>query len=611
MTCEAAQRALSVAMDGEGGLTTAVEQHMRGCEQCQAFADAAQRVRAGIRAHEAEQVPDLTSRIMAAVGDPDVVVLRPSGRSWVGGFAAAAAVGLLVGYLSFGGMADGPRVADALDVAHEVRLASGGVLTYQAIYDVVEYGATPKGGDRTLTETVDFGSPERFHLKVTETTAGVAVPGNGELVVDGENWWIDGGRICPRVEECRGGALGVRGTKLVTGRAPFDPDAPMPTDIVLPLQSLSGTDTLHVYGERVEDGHRTVLVSLPAIDAGPLLNSLQQVGQWRPIFSQDEVQIWLDAQTWIPRHIEVVSAGGDDRAAWAARLGLPPGHPGEAILRVNLRSLSFDVPPRQSIPRSADLAIDEGFRTMSAGQMRAAIGSEPLVPTDTVGLAPWRSGVFEDGHSALFSYADGLRWARVIESHRSGKPPLLAQQVPVGDGVGYYEPSNDGQPRRVSIFAPGWSISIEGNLTRDELAQIAGSLAIQGVPAATRPSIPLDVLAARLGRPVLLPTTVPPGAQVLSSQTDDAAKALQVVYARPEREPAGYGLRVYEAVARSIPPAPGSDLISVHVRGVTGRWTPSTHELEWMEDGLYVSLRAPSLELGVVLRIAEDMQVTA
>lgn len=630
MRCEAAERALSASLDGES-LSASVASHVHACTRCKAFERSAQRVRDGVPVHAPEHVPNLTEQIMRSIAEEPGRRLKGASAAMPPAFGqrrslavlavAAGLVGLVLGYAGLGGLSGGPNVAGAGDIAHEIRLASGDVEAYRARYTVTEFSAAGEEPKRKDVQ-IDFASPESFRLKVTaraSSTQDGEPWGDGELRVDGATWWIKGGRVCPDVEACQAGALGVSGATLVTGRAPFDQGAPMPTDIVLPLASMSGTDALSVRGTETVNGHETVIVELAAADAAPLLVSFQQVGKWRPIWDADRVSVWLDAETWIPLRIETRASGGAERAAWAARQRLQAARAGDLTLRADLDHLDFEEPgPSVFEPGDAVLVIDEGFRQLREHALiESAVGFDLLVPAELAGLRAGRSGVFEDARTAVLSYADGLRWMRVLETQVDGQPSPLAQRVRLpdgsksGGGVVYYEPFSDGAPRTVRVFAPGWQVTFEGNLTRQELLDAAGSIALQGRPADVRDLTSIEDLPAQLDHEVLLPTTLPPGARLVSSGIESYAGApagMHLVYARPETEPGDYALRIYEAESRSIPPAPGDDLISVQVRGRTGRWSPSQHELEWLESGLYVSLKAPALDLPIVLRIADDME---
>jgi hypothetical protein len=80
-------------------------------------------------------------------------------------------------------------------------------------------------------------------------------------------------------------------------------------------------------------------------------------------------------------------------------------------------------------------------------------------------------------------------------------------------------------------------------------------------------------------------------------------------YARSGSEPGGYGIRIYQSPGEVIPPASGTALSQVDVRGVKGRWSPDDHELEWVQGGVYRSITAPSLELQQILALANSLDL--
>src|SRR5262245_35465633 len=110
----------------------AVEAHVATCAVCTTFERRAMQVRTAVRIRAADDVPDLTDRIMAAVArgpeDPARRGVRPRGpirpRALVPAIAAAIA-GLLVGSLVVGGPWQAhPRTAWASEIELGVRRAA-------------------------------------------------------------------------------------------------------------------------------------------------------------------------------------------------------------------------------------------------------------------------------------------------------------------------------------------------------------------------------------------------------------------------------------------------------------------------------------------------------
>jgi hypothetical protein len=79
-------------------------------------------------------------------------------------------------------------------------------------------------------------------------------------------------------------------------------------------------------------------------------------------------------------------------------------------------------------------------------------------------------------------------------------------------------------------------------------------------------------------------------------------------FRRPGTELDGVGIRLHQADGEPLPPPVDPDVLAVRVRGVTGRYSPLRSELEWVEDGVYRSVRATALDLTGLLRVAESLR---
>ena len=627
MRCERVQLGLSAAMDGDRrDLTAAMTEHASTCVACTRFERAAQRTRTATRLRVAEPVPDLVPLIMERVreeaANPRVVTL-PSpkrARSTVRTALVAAVIGALVGAAVVGGGLLGRRPDRALAarIPQAIAVAAATMDGYEASYRVVERGWDPGVPRRTFDVDVAFAAPERFRVDVHDTTSypdGTWPRNDSSLRVDADRWSLTGPDTCASVDVVT--CAQTRGdrslTTTISGRPPFDADAPMPTDIVLPVVSLAGTtDRVDVVGRESVDGRDAVVLEMDGQDAEPLFSFFQQAGSWRPVYATDHVRLWLDERTWVPLRFEVRAAGGEDRAVWASRNGIRDERPGDLMLDVRLTRFSLDAPP------ASDFAVgeggeSEGFRDVPTGRLASVAGFEPLEPSTLLGLAPYRSGVFEgvDG-SVMLSYADGLRWLRLRETRRENLPPLspFAQRVDLpGGGVGSYLPADAeaGSARSVRISADGWDVVVESNLPRDELLAIAGSLPIRGVApeGLIAPATPAE-LSQRAGFNLLAPATLPAGVRLVAAETDHGSARL--VYAREGNEPEGFGIRVFESPGTVIPPPTGPSLSTVPIRGTVARWSADRHELEWVEDGVYVSILAPGMDLDAVAALAESME---
>ncbi len=636
-------------MDGEGIEAPDVRAHLSTCARCAAFADGARRAREAVRASGPEPAPDLGGAIMtrvraeAAAVRPRAILPRPAARvsGGIGArprwrtLVAAALVGAVLGVtlVTQGLLPRKARPAFAGNIPREIAAAARGVDGYSAAYRVIERGWRASVPVRTFDVNVAFASPERFAVTVRDTTGyppGGWIPNDSRLVVDGARWWLRGPEPC--VAGIAGACSTSVTTRTVTGRPPFDGDAPMPTDVILPMTTLAGSGSAQVLGESTVAGRPAVEVGLSAQDAAPLFAFFQQAGSWRPFYPTDRVSLWLDPRTWFPLAYTVTASAGQDRAAWAATNGLPHEAAGAQLLSVRLTTFSTATPPASDFgipPASGSAVVDEGFVPASPGALSRSVGFAPVEPSCLAGLSPYRSGSLASAPgTALLSYSNGLAWLKIDESRTYRGPGLFgnmdafAQRVVLpGGGTGYYEPATAQVGRRVSIHSNGLDIYLESNLPPSTLLRIAGSLPVKGVDlpsswAVQRAGggliiarVPFGEALRRAGFPVLVPRALPAGYGMVASQLIrfPGGSAVALYYGRPGIEPGGFGIRVYESPGGQVPPASGTGVASVRVGNVLGRWTPDQGELEWVDGGVYRSVTAPGLGLAEVVAIAGSL----
>ncbi|MGH2663785.1 MAG: hypothetical protein ACRDH8_13485 [Actinomycetota bacterium] len=641
MRCETAELELSARLDGERDpqLDDSLADHVATCARCRAFEARAGRLRKLVRLEPAPPVPDLVPRIMDGVQQnrvPGTVRRLRPGRpvpAW-GRYAAAFAAGALVAALVVGGLPGlrpGPSPALATEIPEGIAEASSEVTAYRATFEITERNYHPRVPRRTFTAEVAFAAPERFRSLVTDTTSYPSTmwPRNDlRLEVDGARWLFEGPRMCPReaLPACapapsKSGDLPPPGgpnaaAPGVTGREPFDGDALMPTDIVLPVRTLAGTDRVRVVGEDRTLGRETVVVELAYRDATPLFAYLQAGGSWRPFFPVDRVLVSLDAETWFPLAYEVRAASSPERDAWAVRNGLPAERSGSLLFEAEARSLSTEavhVPP----PPALDAPRDEGFRDASREQLPELAGYEPAAPGELLGLRPYRSGTFETtgrpADEVLLSFSRGLSWLKIRQTRTWAQPALfgdvgpLAEPVTLGPGVGYYEPATASLGRRVSIHAAGLDLYVESNLPRDELLRVAASIPIRGLEAPAGWLERITLAEARRKAPfLLLPTSLPAGYRLAAVQPSDGGAT--VTFRRPDTELDGVGIRLHQSPGDALSPPLEPGVLAVVVRGQTGRYSPERGELEWVEDGIYRSLSGTALDLGGLVAVAESLE---
>jgi hypothetical protein len=632
MRCEAAERELSALLDGETVDRDTLREHVESCPRCRAFEARSRRLRELVRLEPAAPVPDLVPRIMDQVRRRPAASRAPA-PAWLG-HAAAFVAGAVAAALVAGGLPalrGGPESALATEIPRRVVAAAAEVTSYRAAFAIIERNFHPRIERRTFTARVAFVAPERFRARIADTTSypSSSWPRNDlTLAVDRDRWLLRQPVTCPReaLPACDFG--GVR-FGAVEGREPFDDDAPLPTDIVLPVRTLSGTDRVRVVGETTALGRDAVVIELAYRDAVPLFEYLHAGGSWRPLYPHDRVLVTLDRETWFPLAYEVYPVGGIERDGWALRNGLPVERPGMPILSV--RALSFRSGP-VSVPRIPAIrgASDEGFRDMPMATIAASAGWEPVVPAELGGLVPYRAGMYEDRASdeVLLSFTRGLTWLKVRQSRSWDEPALygdvgeLAQAVELpGGGVGYYEPATAELGRRLSIHARGVDLYIESNLPRGELLSVATSLPVRGRPVpnrwlslrlpggAVQERVEFD--EASMAAPfVLLPSTLPQDYRPAAAFVlrEDGRREVTTYFRRPGAELDGIGIRLHQASGTTLPPPTDPGALAVRVRGTTGRYSPSRGELEWMEGGVYRSLSGMALDLGGLLAVARSLE---
>ncbi len=643
MECDRARRALSERMDGERPSrheAAALEQHLLTCARCRAFERGAYRLRERARFGPAPAVPDLVEPIMTAVRAEARPAARvrplrsptPRRAPRLAPLAAAALVGALVGSLAVGGLWSPERVATAADVTHGVAEAAARVDAYRASYRIVERNLAPDVPLRELSMELWFQAPERLRLDVTDHTvypSDAFTPTDLRLVVDGSRWFLRSPSPCPT------SACPPRET-LVTNRAPFSSAAPVPTDLVVPVTTLSSADGLSAIDRDHLMGRDVVVVRMPFERAAPMFPFLELGGSWRPFFANDRVELVLDASSWFPLRWTVSPAPGRERDRWALRFGLPEERPGLAVLEVEATAVAETAsdPSAFAIPATAR-PIDQGARAVSLPAVPREAGFEPVSPSELEGLRLYRVVVprrgLDGSRETVLAFVDGLRWLKLAET-RSWRGPApfgpvgpQAQELALpGGGVAYYEPATADHGRRLSIHAPATDVYLESNLSRDELLEVAGSLPLTGLslPGSWRvrgstegtvERVTLEQARAAAPFPLMLPTGVPDGTVLASVELTRLGPTVGVTAYYQGRDLAlGSGaLRLHLEEATELPASTASALVSVDLGGVPARYAPQESRLEWLRDGVYLSLEAPGLALGDLVAVASSVTVAS
>lgn len=617
--CAGIENELSAFIDGElsGERRSEVEEHLEGCSACGRQETALRSVRKLVRVHAVEDVPDLTSRIMARIDSTEPVVSTWHQRFRVAAVSAAAAALIVLGAsLPFGPPAT--DVARAGEITEEVRAAARRLGSYQATFDIVERGWHPEVPVRRMTATVDFRAPEDFRLEVSDQTDYPSEdwPANDvTLVASSKRWWIEEPSSCPAVAlpNCAAPTTwaGVIERRLVTDRQPFDGTSSLPTDIIVPLETLAG-DGFEVLGRDMVEGRSAYRLQLEYRQAVPLIASLQAGGTWREFHPLDRVDLWIDTQTWFPLRYDVKAGDSPDRGLWGTRRGLND-RTGTTLLTV--RATGFAEPEGPSerafrVPTSG-IARDGGF--LASSEVKT-----PL-PLFVAGLDPYRSGTTAEGHRVV-TFTDGMEYLKLVVRSGDLSEDVLrsAEEIDLGQGrFAYYLPATQELGRRLEIASRGGVIQILTNLPRDTLLRVAGSMTVEGSRAPVLIEQSSGVSLKRVDpsrRPpgfALVPSYLPDGYEPAAgtmAEARDGTESYTAYYRRAEGEFDGIGIRIVQAIHVGFLPPSSEDFVEVQLGEATARWSAERGELEWIDGGTYRAISVPSADLYTAVRIAESLR---
>ena len=321
----------------------------------------------------------------------------------------------------------------------------------------------------------------------------------------------------------------------------------------------------------VED-HEIVTLELTFARAAPLFPFLTPSEAWRPFFKGDRVELALDAESWLPRHISVFPAASDERRAWELRFGRVAEDPSVAILEVEATSSTTEAPDASlfEIPGSSAPAL-------SVTELADRIGYRPATPTFTGDLELAAAIAPSPGPRAprsVLVYTDGLDYVRIGERPAGAAPgtfgslgPRSAQIVLPGGGVAYVRPG-----RRPTRAAP-----------RDPRRRHEPLPRVQPADARARRDRGLDPDAGRRTR--------------MSRSVRPAVAAIAGHRARGRRHDLDAGRRGRARPTRARTPVDGS-----------GRPPPATF-LAWVPKGLpagFAEAVRALPETGPVTTVAED-----
>lgn len=626
MKCAEARVELSARLDGELDEPTAraLDAHLERCDACRREEHALREARRAVRIQPVGHVPDLTERIMQAVAEDGPRLRNRS--EWAARFKIAAVAASISALVLAGaslplstGQGD---VASAAEIADAVSSAARSLSGYRASFDIVERGWHPEIPQRHFSAELWFDAPESLRMLVTDFTS---YPDDGwprnnvELVASPQKWSIEEPTEwqCPlsALRPCALREQTPSESRTIVDRQPFDGTSHLPTDLIVPLETLVSSEGFDVVGPDTVAGRATYEVELSYSDAIPLVDALQAGGSWRPFNATDRVRVWIDRRTWFPLQFEVIASDRRERAAWADQLGLTD-RAGQTLLSVKAASFSattsfssdtFEVPTR-------GLVKSGGF---DASEAPAAWAPEPRY---LAGLDAYRSGRTESGHTVR-SYSRGMTWLKVT-AHRLHPPkpffPPTAELIQLpGEGAAYYQPGSVALGRRIDVYGDRVHVHLESNLPRAELTKVAASLGVRGeeAPSTTgRGSSQIvrieDEDPYERAAYAVAPRYVPNGHGLTSAtlaRARDGRSTLTTYYRGSEADYSETGLRITQSrPVGSLAPS-SRDFLRVKFGRVEGRWAPDSGQLEWIDQGTYRSVTVPFADLSMAVAVARSL----
>lgn len=588
MTPDDALLSVSALADGEvhGDERRRVEELLATSEEAAAFSRDIAELRRAFRYQEAAPPPDLVSGVLAVLPRR-----RPPVR-WLS-VAAVFAAGAVAGAAFVGFLGERGTPPAAASIPDRVLEAQRAVESLTADVTIREHGWHPEVPIRSYVGSVGYEAPERLAVvldDVTEYPSPAWVQNDTILVIDEDRAWSSGPAGCPAEAQPACTPQQPR-VQVTAGRSPFPDAAPAPLDLVVPVTSFVDSAAVDVIGTQTIDGVPAIGVRITVAQAAPITAGLLGTGNWRQLHPTDTVALWLADETLVPLAMTVSASDDPDRALWAIRHGYAES-PGSTLLEVTWSRVSVNDGPVPIPVPPTEPAADAGFR-------------------DDVGSAPWPSPpgmtVHRTGSTAAVStaaWSDGRAWVRLSWTatwpggRLFGDVGAPVRRVATGDDVVYL---GDGG-RRVALHGDGVDLVVTGSLSPDELLAFALSLDVTGrdVPGDWPEAGAATVAeaAAALDGKLL----VPGGAyEPLAVDVDGGVVTLS------HSGPGERGFVLVESKGTLPPPVTG-DIAGVTVRGAAGRWTPGTGTLEWVEDGVVVTLRSPTLSRAELLDVAASMQ---
>lgn len=604
MRCDGIQLALSEAMDGERPRhlrteTTVLDRHVAGCADCRAFLDSSQQVRRRLRlAAVDDEVPEVTSAVLERL-PAEPASRRSEQRGWreAAPMVASLVVGLVVGGLLTATAGRQPTMAGEL--GDRVLVAQANAVAFAADVVVEERGWHPQVPVRRYEGTLRYDAPEQLALELRDRTDypdGPWTPNHVTRIVTPDAEWSTTVPDCPTAQlpNCLPDQPRTSG---VADRVPLSGLGSLTLDAVVPVQSLhlgGGVDL----GTRTSEDEQHVGVAVEAGQVAPLLDTLMGAGTWREVHPSDPVELWLDATSFTPRELTVRAATGELREQWAVERGLADAS-GDVLLHV-----LFD-------PRDPDGAVPGASAPVdlrSAGFVDGEVDL-PLPTSVPEDMQLHRSGTqaTSEHDIATVTWTDGRAWLRLqgVRAWSGGRLfgdlGTVVRRVTLPDG-GIVYISGDGQT--AAVHTEGLDLLLGGSISSETLLEVAQSIPVRGLQVPPSWVEAADATLAAAAREL-------PGLLVPSRLDGFGSPAAQVRDGHVVIGHAGSGgreLTVTQRPGEALSPPVTDDVIGVEVRGQPGRYLPDGGELEWVEDGIVVSLRSDDLGLAALLQIAADLE---
>lgn len=614
---------ISAFLDGE--LETAqqasIKEHLATCPSCARDLEALGNVRRIVRTQPVGDVPDLVDAIVGRIAGENSGGARRqewSIRLRIASTAAVAAAVLLFG-ASLPGGDDPPQVASAAQIAEKVRTEARSLRAFRASYSIVERGWDERVGTRRFSAEILFDSPESYRLTIADDTSypsDVWPTNDVKLVAGARSWWIREPTSCPpkSLPTCAGAGSRIE-ERAHVAREPFDGTIGLPGDLILPLKTLADSPTFSIQGREEIAGRSTVRISLPFRQTVPLVSALQEGGLWRSFYPSDPTEVWIDEATGFPMRFRVRADDSADRRVWAERLGYGDG-PGQILLVVSANDFSEPTvfPPDTFSTPKTDLTSSGRFQRMPFSEVPGS-----FVPEDVAGLDALRAG--SSGDRTIVSYAKGMAWLKVVASP-VGRSPATAnprsEEIRLSNGAwAYYLPATSEQGRSIEMFGDEAHLRVDTNLPRATARRVAASIAFDARRLTGNDVQRSDFAQTRVAPEDLediaayrSPAYLPPGYTVRAAYTSRRTSGMSVTtyYGGPESEFDGLGIRItQERGVDLLPPAP-EEGVRLRFGDLVVRWFPERGEIDWIANGSYTSISAPSFSRSVTLRIAQSLR---